>query len=572
MPRHFSGKVHVGENRITRKNGITYVYERTTQYNQKTKKTMTTSTRLIGKILPGETEMRPTRHRKPNGYRMSEGVAVRRHVGLTDILEWAGRESRVDHDLRECFGAGDAAKIQSIARYWLGTDGNTLPRLEGWQLTHELPYPYGISEDVYGELFKALGCNEGGIQCFFMARAERLSTKPVIAYDSTTVSTCSRNQHEARRGFNKDRDGLDTIKLLTLYSVKDEEPVAFAKQPGNIPDVISIDNAITQFRCLGIESPLVATDTGYCSESNLCELCRRNMKFLTLIDTDTKMARKAVDALRGRLDSMGAVCPFDYHVSGAAMTVTHEFSFRRERTRNGVAAGGTETFTRRLRLCVFKSSELWEKHEEAFRQKLMELKRQVEQGTTEFTAAAGERIEKYLVRSRAGRGGRLRVSFNEDACAEARKYYGYFVLVSNAALEVFEALEDYRMRERIEELFQAEKENADGRRPRLWYPDALRGRMFVQFVSLCYRCFIMKRIKAVKATLGVDDGQKTEKRLELERKLLNWLRQRSLAQIFDWFDCLEETTVKTEAGVRRWTTESVARDRLFLELLGVAKS
>ena len=35
-----------------------------------------------------------------------------------------------------------------------------------------------------------------------------------------------------------------------------------------------------------------------------------------------------------------------------------------------------------------------------------------------------------------------------------------------------------------------------------------------------------------------------EKRLELERKLLNWLKQRSLTQIFDWFNCLEETTVK----------------------------
>ena len=55
-------------------------------------------------------------------------------------------------------------------------------------------------------------------------------------------------------------------------------------------------------------------------------------------------------------------------------------------------------------------------------------------------------------------------------------------------------------------------------------------------------------------------------------RLLNWLKQRSLAQIFDWFDCLEETTVKTGAGVRRWTTESVARDRLFMELLGVVKS
>ena len=48
------------------------------------------------------------------------------------------------------------------------------------------------------------------------------------------------------------------------------------------------------------------------------------------------------------------------------------------------------------------------------------------------------------------------------------------------------------------------------------------------------------------------------------------MKQRSLAQIFDWFDCLEETTVNTEAGRRRWTTESVARDRLLRELLEMA--
>ena len=572
MARPFSGKPHIGENRITRKNGVTYVYERTTQYNPETRKTMTTSTKLIGKIPPGETEVVATRRRKPNGYRKAEGLAARRHVGLTDILEWAGRESRIDHDLQTCFNAGDAAKIQSIARYWLGTDGNTLPRLEGWQLMHELPYPYGISEDVYGELFKSLGRDEGGIQGFFMARAGRLSTRPVIAYDSTTISTYSQNQHEARRGFNKDGDGLDTIKLLTLYSVRDEEPIAYAKQPGNVPDVICIDNAIEQFKCLGTDRPLVATDTGYCSERNLCELCRRNMKFLTLVDTDVKMARTAVDTLREALESMGAVCPFDCHVSGAMTTAMHEFSFRRERSRNGIAAGEIEKFSRRLYLYAFKSSELKDDHELAFRKKLMELKQQVEEGMTDFTEIARERIAKYLVCSRAGRGGRLHVSFNEEACAKAREYFGCFVLVSNAPLAVFEALEDYRMRERIEELFQDEKGSVDGRRPRIWYPDALRGRMFVQFIALCYRCFIVKKIKAVKEMLGKDDGKKTAKRLDLEKGLLNWLKQRSLAQIFDWFDCLEETTVKTGAGGRRWTTESVARDNLFLELLGVAKS
>ena len=132
MARPFSGKSHTGENRIARKNGITYVYERTTKYNPETRKTMTISTRLIGKIMPGETEMVATRHRKPNGYRKMKTDTMRRHVGLTDILEWAGRESHIDQDVKGNFDAGDAAKILSIARYWLGTDGNPLPRLEGW--------------------------------------------------------------------------------------------------------------------------------------------------------------------------------------------------------------------------------------------------------------------------------------------------------------------------------------------------------------------------------------------------------------------------------------------------------
>ena len=141
-----------------------------------------------------------------------------------------GRESRIDHDLRVCFGAGDAAKIQSIARYWLETDGNTLLRLDGWQLMHELPYPYGISEDIYGELFRSLVHDESGNRGFLMARAGHRFTRPVIAYDSTIISTCSQNQHAARRGFSKDRDGLDAIKLLTLCSVRDGHELAFRQK------------------------------------------------------------------------------------------------------------------------------------------------------------------------------------------------------------------------------------------------------------------------------------------------------------------------------------------------------
>jgi hypothetical protein len=36
--------------------------------------------------------------------------------------------------------------------------------------------------------------------------------------------------------------------------------------------------------------------------------------------------------------------------------------------------------------------------------------------------------------------------------------------------------------------------------------------------------------------------------IKLEKNLKNWLAQRSLTQILDWFDCIETTKVQTAMG------------------------
>jgi hypothetical protein len=568
MPKRITGKTHVGERREKRPNGDIYVYDRITAYNAETRKTYTVSQALKGKIKAGTQEMTTTRPKRHKG----EGglvVATRWHTGLTDILEWVGRASGIDNDVRSSFGEGDAAKILSVARYWVGTGGNTLPRLESWQVMHSLPYREAITEDVYGDLFKTVGCNEGGVQNYFSSRAARLDKSPVLAFDSTTISTYSENQSEARRGFNKDGDGLNTIKLLTLYSVKSREPLAFAKQPGNIPDVISIENALAQLNCLGLENPLIVTDNGYYSQHNMMEFALRNVKFLTLADPDVVWVREAVDALRGTLAGMSSTCPFDPAVCGAATSRMHEFSRVRRRSRNGKVAGEKETFSRRLYVHVYYSPVNEAGKELAFRKELLELKAQLEDGITTFTPSAQRKTGKYLICSTKGRGGRMKVGFNDKAIADAKKYFGYFALVSNQAMDTFAALENYRLREKIEEVFAVQKGGLDGARPRIWHPDNLRGRQFAQFVSLGYHCFLTKKIKEVRSGLGKEEAGKPQSIIKLEKKLDQWLEQRSLAQILDWFDCVETTTVQTAMGNCRWSTESVTRDRLFLEHLGV---
>ena len=568
MAKPITGKTHVGERREKRPNGDIYVYERITAYDEKTKKTYTVSQKLKGKIKSGTQELIPTRPKKRKG----EGnvvEATRQHTGLTDILEWVGKESGIDDDVRASFSAGDADKILSITRYWIGSGGNTLPRLESWQVMHPLPYHEPITEDVYGDLFKSVGRNEEGVQSYFSARTSRMGDSPVLAFDSTTISTYSENQSEARRGFNKDGDGLNTIKLLTLYSVKDREPMAFAKQPGNIPDVISIENTLTQLKCLNLKKPLIVTDNGYYSQKNMMEFALRNVKFLTLIDSNILWVRETIDELCTAIVSMSSTCPFDPSICGTTSTRMHEFSRMRQRSRNGKLAGEKETFSRRLYVHVFYSPDNEAKKELAFRRNILELKAQIEEGQVEFTASAQKRIDKYLTYSKKGRGGQLKVGFNDDAIAEAKKYFGYFVLVSNQSLDTFTALENYRLREKIEELFAVQKGRLDGARPRTWYPDNLRGRQFTQFVSLGYHCFLTKKIKQVQGKLKVNDPGKTKSLIKLEKKLNNWIKQRSLAQILDWFDCIETTNVQTTMGSHRWATESVARDNLFLEYLGM---
>jgi hypothetical protein len=139
MAKPITGKTHVGERREKRPNGDIYIYERITAYDEKTRKTYTVSQKLKGKIKSGTQEIVPTRPKKHKG---EGGIAdaTRRHTGLTDILEWVGKVSGIDADVRASFSEGDAAKMLSIARYWIGSGGNTLPRLESWQVMHPLPY------------------------------------------------------------------------------------------------------------------------------------------------------------------------------------------------------------------------------------------------------------------------------------------------------------------------------------------------------------------------------------------------------------------------------------------------
>ena len=164
------------------------------------------------------------------------------------------------------------------------------------------------------------------------------------------------------------------------------------------------------------------------------------------------------------------------------------------------------------------------------------------------------------------------MTFDEKACAEANKYHGFFALVANKEKETFEALTKYRKRNTIEAFFRGGKQCADGLRPRVWNADTLRGRMFVQFVAMCYYEFFCEQLRLLKMRLGVatgDEKHDTKAVLEAERRLKAWIDNTPVYLQLQWFDTVENVRVSSILTNKRWTTEVTARDALYLEKLGV---
>lgn len=581
MPAKASGEIKTRIVHQPQKNGDIYVLERQTIYDPVKKYNKVLSTRIISKIPKGEDMPVPTRPKRSHAEKVSNSKAVstavaasRYKVGMMDIINHIGDVSGIDDAIYGNTDIGTAQKILSLARYLLATNGQSLPGIQTWQYTHPLPYEDGISEDIYHDLFEQVGRDESLQQSFFLSRCAGIRDKAVLAYDSTTISTYSANLPEARYGFNKAHDGLQTIKLLTLYSIETRQPVAFTKQPGNLPDVITIENALAQLNALGLGNSEIVTDNGYYSEQNLADMLHAHFDFITLSKVSIKWVKAELRAHADEFSRTSSVCPYDARVHGITVMLMHDFSYRRKYAsrKKGIPEGSEETFSRRIYLHLFYNPTKRVEDDASFDQDLLELRSLLEDGTPieELSASGQEKAAKYLQIRRYG--SKITVVFNEKAIHEHKEEHGYFALISNCEKDPFECLRKYRRRETIESFFESGKQRADGTRTRVWSTDALRGRLFVQFVSLCYYEYLSEAIRGMKRSLGVENGDPehdTKDNLRLESRLKSWLGNTPVYLTLQWFDTIEEVKISSKLRAKRWTTEMTRRDRLFLQMLGV---
>lgn len=570
--------------RQTQKNGDIYVLERVIQYDPEKKYNRVLSTTLIGKIIKGEGPVVPTRPRKKSEAKVSNSkglsprlTASRSKVGMMDILDHVGKVSGIDDAIYANTDEGTAQKILSLARYLVASNGQTLPGIVTFQLTHPLPYEDGINEDIIHDLLSRVGLDETLQQNFFLSRCAGIHGKATLAYDSTTISTYSEQLPEARQGFNKDHDGHDTIKLLTLYSIETRQPVAFTKQPGNLPDVTSIENAIQQLSALGMKKAEIVTDNGYYSQNNLAAMLRAHFDFITLAKITIawihKKLKEHID--HGDFETAASICNADTTIHSTTDMMMQEFTYTRKYAshKRDLEKGTEETFTRRIYLHLYFSDMRRVEQNNRMDQDLIDLKQKLENGVAveDLSEEAQDKVKKYFELRHYGT--KVTAVFREDEIKKAKQEHGYFALVSNYEKDPAECLTTYRHREMVESFFRAEKNQADCHRTRVWGTDTLRGRLFVQFVALCYYEYFAEQIRTVKADLAKqpEDVKQSAEQLKMRNKLLVWLNNTPLYLVLQWFDTREEVKVSSKIQTKRWSEAITERDQLLLDGLGVPR-
>jgi len=80
----------------------------------------------------------------------------------------------------------------------------------------------------------------------------------------------------------------------------------------------------------------------------------------------------------------------------------------------------------------------------------------------------------------------------QDVIDEARKNFGFFVLLSNGVKDPVEALRIYRSKDMVEKAFGDLKDRLNMRRTSVGSEENLEGKIFLQFIALIYVSYVKR--------------------------------------------------------------------------------
>jgi transposase len=478
-----------------KRSGITYAYE-AVYYWDKEKKQSRCKRKLIGRvdsetgdIIPTDGRCRKDKSSKSKISVKQEPVVVTpsRHMyyGATYLLKTLSDQLGLTADLQICF-PDFYKQLLSIAFYLILEDNTPLYRFEKWHLTHKHPHGEDISSPRISELFASI--TDEQISDFFRLQAKRRVEDEYWAYDSTSISSYSEALTQVQYGKNKENDKLPQLNLLLVFGEKSGLPFYYRKLAGNIPDSKTVRHLLEDLDILGFSKTKFVMDRGFYSEQNINNLYQEHIKFLIGVKLSLSFIKKNLDSV---YDDIRMVMNFDESINTYGYTVRTDWNYTQDRPYKGDTIKGK----RRIYIHYYYSIDKGADEETAFDKRIAGLYKELKDDKLiESHKKAYKQF--FFVKKTPKRG--INVTYNEEAIRKARRYLGYFALITNEKMDPFTALHLYRMKDVVEKGFGNLKERLNLRRLLVSSERSLEGKIFTEFVALILISHLNHKMKESK--------------------------------------------------------------------------
>ena len=478
-------------NQHDKRSGITYVYE-SRSFWDKEKQQSRSKRKLIGKVDKETGEIVPTRsynkkkqdnEPKPVKRGPVPITAYRRSFfGATYLFDQIGKLTGVEADLKACF-PDSYKKILSVAYYLIIAENNALSRFSHWDKLHIHPFGKDIVSQRSTELFQSI--DEESRMRFFEKQGKRRIEKEYWAFDTTSISSYSETLCQVKKGRNKEHDRLPQINLALLFGEESGLPFYYRKLPGNITDVKTVKQLMTEFDVMGYKKVKIVMDRGFYSKANIDLLFKNHQKFVIGVKLGLKYVKSVLAEERSNLQLWSNL---DTQSGTYGVCRTIEWDYEQERPYKG----DTLKEKRRAYLLLYYNPEKAAKDQADMNEYLTSLYNDLKNNTKKEYRMKD--YDKYFIVTETPKRGR-KIEPNEEAMLEAARNYGYFALLTNEVMSASEGLSLYRSKDIVEKGFGNLKERLNFRRMQVSSELSLNGKLFVEFVALIYLSFIKKKMQ-----------------------------------------------------------------------------
>jgi len=392
-----------------------------------------------------------------------------RSCGNASALMEIAKQTGLLEVLGTCFPA-NWDQILACAFYIL-CEGNVMMYVEDWFDETKVSFTERMDDVVCSKLFASITAEER--THFFTEWVKCRGEKEYIAYDVSSISTYSRNIDIAEWGYNRDRDSLPQVNLGMYYGVTSHMPVYYDIYSGSIPDKTYLEFMMASAKDLGIQDVCFVMDCGFVTEDNFRCMHNAPFSFITAMPGQRLEALKLIDTNKG-----------DIRKSKNRLSEYEIYGIQRQVEMYGISLNAYIYFDSEKQ--AFDEKELYAHIE----------KLQAELKKMSHTKRVTKKYKDFFAVEEKPNSNALAFELDTNKVDERFERSGFFVLLGNKpGLSCGEVLKIYRDRDVIEKSFEQFKNRLDFKRMRTHWNKTTEGKMFVGFLALILRSYMLRVIK-----------------------------------------------------------------------------